>query len=337
MRGFIYVMTNPTVPGLAKVGMTTRDPTTRQSELSQATGVASPFTLVYSQPVLNCRAAEAWVHSTLEIAGFRHAANREFFNAPLHEIVRIVAAASEVGADESASSEKSVNFSDQDHLDGSTLKAIGDVYLQGRGVIKNPATALKHYKLALEAEYWEALPLASSILRGDHGLKADPETELELISAASDAGQWWFLPLAASLFASQGQFDIDCAQGAWITFFSTSLQQIQKLEEEDSEESRKQASAMRREAACVALTALEFAILDKFDTSERGWWKVIYKLNDQIAEAIEERYEEGRSEHSDQTRTALLHQLINASARYLSEMSDVTTVSTLATPISETG
>jgi HPt (histidine-containing phosphotransfer) domain-containing protein len=318
MKGFIYVMTNPTVPGLAKVGMTTRDPTTRQGELSQATGVASPFTLVYSQPVMNCRAAEVWVHETLELAGFRHAANREFFNAPLHEIVRIVAGASAIGADEAEPADATVNPDDPHHLDGPALKATGDVYLQGRGVIRNPTTALRYYKLALKAEHWEALPLASSILRGDHGLKADPETELELINAAIDADKWWFLPMAASLFASQGQFDIDSAQGAWITYFSKSLQLVQKLEEGDSEESREQALALRKEAANVALTALEFAIEDKFDTSERGWWKVIYMLGDQLTDAIEEKYAELRSEHSDQRKTALLAQVLSAQLRYLS-------------------
>jgi hypothetical protein len=41
MRGYIYVLTNPNMPGLVKIGYTQRLPRERANELSRATGVPS--------------------------------------------------------------------------------------------------------------------------------------------------------------------------------------------------------------------------------------------------------------------------------------------------------
>ena len=44
--GFIYVVTNPSMPGLAKVGRTQRTPYLRLAELNQSTSTPEPFHLV---------------------------------------------------------------------------------------------------------------------------------------------------------------------------------------------------------------------------------------------------------------------------------------------------
>jgi hypothetical protein len=41
MRGYIYVLTNPNMPGLVKIGYTQRLPRERANDLSRATGVPS--------------------------------------------------------------------------------------------------------------------------------------------------------------------------------------------------------------------------------------------------------------------------------------------------------
>lgn len=94
--GYLYVLVNPSIPGLAKVGKTTREPADRVTELSSATGVASPFVLLYQQPVADCDKAEEWVHDALTSRGWRYAPNREFFSAPSHEIVALVFQAAQV-------------------------------------------------------------------------------------------------------------------------------------------------------------------------------------------------------------------------------------------------
>ncbi len=37
--GYIYIISNPSMPGLVKIGRTSRDPQTRLRELNSATGV----------------------------------------------------------------------------------------------------------------------------------------------------------------------------------------------------------------------------------------------------------------------------------------------------------
>lgn len=83
--GYLYLLVNPAMPGFVKVGRTGRDPSTRTSELSAATGVPTPFELVLDVFVSDCVEAERIVHEELTTRGYRVAGNREFFNAPLSE------------------------------------------------------------------------------------------------------------------------------------------------------------------------------------------------------------------------------------------------------------
>ena len=76
MTGWIYVMSNPSMPGLSKIGMSAQDPKEyRVKELSQATGVPEPFVVQYQALVDDERTAEKQLHSYF--SGYRH--NKEFF------------------------------------------------------------------------------------------------------------------------------------------------------------------------------------------------------------------------------------------------------------------
>jgi hypothetical protein len=88
--GYVYALINYAMPGLVKVGCTTRSPTERLGELSSATGVPSPFELVYDVLVPDVSAAERYVHRCLSDAGYRHAENREFFRAPIRDVLRLL-------------------------------------------------------------------------------------------------------------------------------------------------------------------------------------------------------------------------------------------------------
>ncbi|BCT69489.1 GIY-YIG nuclease family protein [Nitrosospira sp. NRS527] len=91
--GYLYVLANSAMPGLVKVGKTTRTPSERAAELSGVTGLPSPFIVVYEQLFQDCNAAESFVHTHLAQNGFRISDNREFFNAPVNDIVRAIALA----------------------------------------------------------------------------------------------------------------------------------------------------------------------------------------------------------------------------------------------------
>ena len=88
--GYIYVMVNPSMEGLVKIGKTTRDPESRAKELSQATGVATPFYVAFNIFVSDCHSAEEFVHAVLEHKGFRNTANREFFQMPLRQAIEVL-------------------------------------------------------------------------------------------------------------------------------------------------------------------------------------------------------------------------------------------------------
>ena len=88
--GYIYLLINYSMPGLVKVGRTARAPVERLDELSSATGVPTPFTLVYDVLVPDCALAERAIHDALTARGYRTSQNREFFRAPIYEVVRLM-------------------------------------------------------------------------------------------------------------------------------------------------------------------------------------------------------------------------------------------------------
>lgn len=75
-QGFVYVMTNPSMPGLVKVGRTTRGVEQRASEL-WTTGVPTPFVVFGYFLAPDCEALEMQAHA--ELSEFRVRDGREFF------------------------------------------------------------------------------------------------------------------------------------------------------------------------------------------------------------------------------------------------------------------
>lgn len=77
MEGIIYILTNPSIPNLVKIGMTTRDNVaTRMSEL-YTTGVPVPFNCSYAGKVADVKNVEKVFHKAF--APYRINPNREFF------------------------------------------------------------------------------------------------------------------------------------------------------------------------------------------------------------------------------------------------------------------
>jgi hypothetical protein len=94
--GYIYILVNPSMGNLVKIGKTTRAPRTRIAELSSATGVPMPFTLAFDAYVEDCSRAETYVHARLEKDGYRVTANREFFNVDLSTAINVVLEAQKI-------------------------------------------------------------------------------------------------------------------------------------------------------------------------------------------------------------------------------------------------
>lgn len=128
--GYLYVLVNSSMPGLVKVGKTTRDPTDRANELSNATGVPTPFVLAFDSYFADCDAAERYVHVELEKRGLRQAANREFFRASTSEIIKILL---KTPGEAEENRNKIKNLDDSEMTKDSETKQDGLSYL-----IKNP-------------------------------------------------------------------------------------------------------------------------------------------------------------------------------------------------------
>jgi hypothetical protein len=81
--GYVYCLTNPSMPGLVKIGMTTNDPEERAAELSSATGVPTPFRVEVCKKVWRPKEKEHAIHELLSVLGYRLNEKREFFTCGL--------------------------------------------------------------------------------------------------------------------------------------------------------------------------------------------------------------------------------------------------------------
>ncbi len=88
--GFVYVLRNGAMPGIVKVGMTTKLAEDRAKQL-QETGVPLPFDVEFRSATSHPRAVEAEAHARL--AYCRVAPNREFFKCPPSLAIEAVKAA----------------------------------------------------------------------------------------------------------------------------------------------------------------------------------------------------------------------------------------------------
>jgi hypothetical protein len=87
-RGWVYVLTNPAMSGLVKIGCTERTPEIRARELSGATGVPQAFVVAWAWPVADWKAVERITHNKL--GKLRANGNREFFRCSVPQARRAV-------------------------------------------------------------------------------------------------------------------------------------------------------------------------------------------------------------------------------------------------------
>jgi hypothetical protein len=139
-QGWVYVLVNSSVPGLVKVGRTTKPVAERAAELSAATGVATPFLVAFDQAFTDCATAERAIHAELDRRGLRLAPNREFFRGPASDIIRII-----LQAAEGTPAEAPVT----PDLSANALLQAGDRFLLGLGdTLQDTGEALRHFRLA---------------------------------------------------------------------------------------------------------------------------------------------------------------------------------------------
>jgi hypothetical protein len=82
--GFVYCLGHDCMPGVFKIGMTSRTPLTRCAELSAGTAVPGPFDLLFYIEVENPCEIEAALHE--HFSDFRVCEDREFFKCCIGRI-----------------------------------------------------------------------------------------------------------------------------------------------------------------------------------------------------------------------------------------------------------
>lgn len=194
--GFIYVLINPSMEGLVKVGKTTKDPKGRADELSKATGVPTPFIVAYYLAVNDCNKAEDFVHTYLETRGYRVASNREFFNAPLNVTIDAIL---EYNINTSANIQNEMIVSNNgDFIDSltianktpwaSTIQLADEYYLGYGDTIQDYFEAIKLYKQAAKLGSTEAyLKLGKMHMHG-YGCLEDGQKSLEYFKEGAKQG-----------------------------------------------------------------------------------------------------------------------------------------------------
>src|SRR5690554_4328923 len=146
--GYVYVLMNPSLEGVVKIGMTTREPDERVTELSSATGVPTPFLLVYKEYFNDCYQAEKIAHNVLESK--RISSNREFFQVPVYDAIKIIQNISKTGIatdykDEESRSNHHSNITD---LAEEIFEKAREYHYGLGDVLEDEYEALKLYKKA---------------------------------------------------------------------------------------------------------------------------------------------------------------------------------------------
>lgn len=87
-RGYVYVMSNPSMPKMVKIGVTQQTVEKRLKALSKPTGVPTPFQIEYECEVEDCYKIEAALKAIF--GPYRVSENREFFQVTVPQIIAVL-------------------------------------------------------------------------------------------------------------------------------------------------------------------------------------------------------------------------------------------------------
>lgn len=91
---WVYVLSNPSMPGLVKIGYTNNDPDTRIKEINRATGIPTDFIVEFAFPCVNGYEVEQLIHQELD--DLRVNNRKEFFRVSVEDAMYLI---QEIGED----------------------------------------------------------------------------------------------------------------------------------------------------------------------------------------------------------------------------------------------
>jgi len=219
--GYLYVLANSSMPDLVKVGKTTRSPSKRADELSGVSGVATPFIVVYEQFFQDCDSAESFVHALLSQKGFRISEGREFFKAPVSEVVKAIIQAPGGAVPKQHQTQDellAINADQNDDLEDMELSTdetsepwqnifdeAENYYLGLEDYIEDEAEALRLYREAAKLGCLMAYDRIGDIYaNGGDSITEDDQKALEYYKAGVRKGNYQCYMSMAKIFHNRG-------------------------------------------------------------------------------------------------------------------------------------
>lgn len=208
--GYVYVLMNPSLKNMVKIGKTTREPEERAKELSAATGIPTPFIVVYSCLFESCTEAESFVHTYLESNGFRVASNREFFEIPINMAIDAVIKAKE----HFTNNFNNISFMNENYDDSlESCNAYNDVYQLAESyfygennTLRNYEKALDFYKKACILGTVDAFYDVASIYYDGIGIKQNIKKAYEYASEGAIRGNLHCINILISIYIKENDF-----------------------------------------------------------------------------------------------------------------------------------
>ncbi|PRE86668.1 GIY-YIG nuclease family protein [Burkholderia gladioli] len=228
-RGYVYVLSNPSMPGQVKIGRTERNPITRRDELSRATGVPTPFVLESWELFADCWKAEKDVHRELQRLGQRVSNDREFFWVSVSQANAVLKrlAALEHGVDPGAPPSRQARAASDDQVDRGVKLLFG---LDGQ--MRDARQALSNFEQAAalgsaRGRYYSGR--AAHVLANDARPKDRPELDHRAqhhyqtaMAHPTDPSRVAAAGWSAKLFWQRQQYG--AGEKAWNTFLERAAQ-----------------------------------------------------------------------------------------------------------------
>lgn len=221
LSGYIYILINASTDGIIKIGKTQRDPSERAKELSSATGVPTPFTVVYHAYFNDCDKAEKFVHTKLE--RYRVANNREFFKVESNiAIDTVIEAKNYYAKTETNNGEitQTLAIESEPLEPGQEMFDVGEEYYYGHSdKIQDYDEALNFYQRAARLGHAEEFLQMGIMYRDGEGRNPDSKRAIEHFKEAINHGNDEGWAEMAEIFHTEGhqQNEIKC----WNNYFSS--------------------------------------------------------------------------------------------------------------------
>jgi TPR repeat protein len=214
--GFVYILLNPSMPGLLKIGMTTRDTEERVLELSSSTGVPTPFILAYKRHFANCKLAEEKMHLLLD--EYRVSSSREFFKLEPHEAINMLMS---IPDEETASALQLVTETQPSDLKEDITRQAKAFYYGTEGELQDYMEAFELFTKAASLQSAEAMQYLARMHLNGQGCKKNPTLAVNLFNKSAKLGNMSaYAELGATYLVHDKISNATAAAQVWNIYFS---------------------------------------------------------------------------------------------------------------------